>query len=205
MDVAIRERREALGLSLTEVAAAAGVSKSYLSELEAGKKPINSNRLRSIARVLRCEPGELLRRNGHPTVSSPGFSDCIVEPWVPPPPSRPGANEAFDPRSLAPAAARPMIFLVRHAAAAPFGIVPGTLLVIDHGPKPPERSLVVVNHADDERAAASTILARYFRQFLVGPRFLSDPTDCVRHDPATMTIYGPVVATLHAPDLLSRG
>lgn len=50
----IRELREARGITQTRLAEMIGVSKGYMSELESGRKTINSLRLQSVAKALRC-------------------------------------------------------------------------------------------------------------------------------------------------------
>jgi phage repressor protein C with HTH and peptisase S24 domain len=58
----IREKREALGLTLDEAAAYTGFSKPYLSTVETGrvKNPPSDTLLRKLEQYLRFEPGQLL-------------------------------------------------------------------------------------------------------------------------------------------------
>lgn len=48
----IMELREAKGWSQTKLAEEAGIARSYLSEIESGKKPANTHRLEAISRAL---------------------------------------------------------------------------------------------------------------------------------------------------------
>lgn len=59
---AIRARRVALGLSLSQAAAGAGCTKSYLSQIETGYRDAPPSReiLESLERALRLEPGALV-------------------------------------------------------------------------------------------------------------------------------------------------
>jgi transcriptional regulator with XRE-family HTH domain len=52
MDLRLRQLREAKGL--------AGMSKSYLSEIETGKKTINARRIEALAKILGVRPTDLL-------------------------------------------------------------------------------------------------------------------------------------------------
>jgi transcriptional regulator with XRE-family HTH domain len=58
----IREWREFRGLSLEELAQAAGMVKGNLSKIERGINPYNQVRLELIARRLDCTPADLLAR-----------------------------------------------------------------------------------------------------------------------------------------------
>lgn len=204
MNVTIRERRVAMGLTLTELAKRAGVSKSYLSEIEQGKKPINSTRLQQVARALRTAPSDLLARPPGSAPASSGFSECTVDAWVPAPPTGEGGGNAqpFDPRTLAPKARHPVAYTIRHGGAGAFGIAPASVIVVDLNAAAQNRDLVLARRADPETGEAITILARLLGNHLLGPRFLSDPADCLRIDSRTISLVGPVVATLHAPALL---
>lgn len=58
----IRDRRAALGLSLTALAGRVGCAKSYLSSIETGRKgPPQDDLLASLERALRLDPGSLAR------------------------------------------------------------------------------------------------------------------------------------------------
>lgn len=67
MRLRITELRKERGLTVEALATMAGVSKSYLSEMASGKKPINSNRLESVARALDVSPVDLIDQSSVPT------------------------------------------------------------------------------------------------------------------------------------------
>ncbi len=60
MDLQIRKIRLAQGMTLETLADGAGLSVSYLSEIETGKKVVNTHRLESIANVLNVQPPDLM-------------------------------------------------------------------------------------------------------------------------------------------------
>jgi len=60
MELKIKEIRKAKNLTQGDLADKVGVSVSYLSELESGKKPANTRRLAQLAAALDVEPHELL-------------------------------------------------------------------------------------------------------------------------------------------------
>lgn len=62
----IRELRKARGLTVEQLADAAGMSKGYLSEIENGKKQINARRMEALAAILHVGTAELI---ADPTVS----------------------------------------------------------------------------------------------------------------------------------------
>ena len=64
---AIRQRRQELGLSLTETAAQLGVAISTLSKLENGLVPITFQRLDAISRLLKVDMAALLAETPHDT------------------------------------------------------------------------------------------------------------------------------------------
>lgn len=55
----LRRRRDSVGRSLAEVAAEAGISTAYLSEVERGRKEISIERLLSVGRGLGMTIGEI--------------------------------------------------------------------------------------------------------------------------------------------------
>ena len=57
---AVRERRQALGLSLGDLAAQLGVAVSTVSKLENGLAPITFERLETISRLLKVDMASLL-------------------------------------------------------------------------------------------------------------------------------------------------
>ena len=60
MKLRLKEARKSAKLTLDHLSEMTGISKSYLSELENGIKPINSTRLASIAEALGVSPHELI-------------------------------------------------------------------------------------------------------------------------------------------------
>lgn len=60
MQLRVRELRKARGLTVQQLADLAGLSKSYMSELETGKKTANARRIEQIAKALSVRPFELL-------------------------------------------------------------------------------------------------------------------------------------------------
>lgn len=59
----IREIRKERGLTIEQLAEMAGLSRSYLTEIELGKKPANEIRLRQIASALSVASSDLLDDN----------------------------------------------------------------------------------------------------------------------------------------------
>lgn len=60
MKLRIKEMRAARGMTQQQLADAIGVGKSFMSEMESGKKQVNGTRLALIAKALRCAPYELI-------------------------------------------------------------------------------------------------------------------------------------------------
>ncbi len=60
MRLRLKEIRKAKGLTQREVADMAGMSVSYCTEIELGRKQINANRMDKIARALAVTPQELI-------------------------------------------------------------------------------------------------------------------------------------------------
>ena len=60
MKLRITELRKERGLTVEALADKAGMSKSYLSEIASGKKPVSSRRIDSLARALGCNPIDLI-------------------------------------------------------------------------------------------------------------------------------------------------
>ena len=56
----VKELRIARQMTIEQLASLAGMSKSYLSEIENGKKQINGRRLEAIARVLGVTAADLI-------------------------------------------------------------------------------------------------------------------------------------------------
>lgn len=66
----IRRVREALGLSLSEVARLSGISAPALSLIETGQRDLRLTSLLRIAEALRTAPAELLQESSAPAASS---------------------------------------------------------------------------------------------------------------------------------------
>lgn len=64
MKLQIREIRLAQGMTLETLADGAGLSLSFLSEIETGKKVANTRRLESIANALSVRPADLMGGDG---------------------------------------------------------------------------------------------------------------------------------------------
>lgn len=60
MELKIKELRKAKGLTQRQVAEMAGMSVSYYTELELGRKQINANRLETLAKVFGTTPQGLI-------------------------------------------------------------------------------------------------------------------------------------------------
>ena len=60
MKLRIREIRKQRGLTQVQVAEMAGMSQSYFTDLENGKKTINAIRMSQIAKVLGVQPQDLI-------------------------------------------------------------------------------------------------------------------------------------------------
>ena len=57
----LRERRREAGMTQAELAAAAGLSRSYLSEVECGRESISLERAARLADALECRLADLLQ------------------------------------------------------------------------------------------------------------------------------------------------
>ncbi|MGI6603793.1 MAG: helix-turn-helix domain-containing protein [bacterium] len=68
----LRQLRRERGLSLTELAVRAGISTSYLSEVEHGRKSPSLSVLHRIAAALNLEPASLLQESGTVSRITPG-------------------------------------------------------------------------------------------------------------------------------------
>lgn len=60
MKLRLKEIRKERGLTQRQVADMAGMSQSYYTELENGKKQINAHRMECIAKALRVRPRDLI-------------------------------------------------------------------------------------------------------------------------------------------------
>lgn len=60
MRLRLKELREERGLSTTELARLAGVSRGYISLIENGQRQINARLLEALSKALRCSPVDLI-------------------------------------------------------------------------------------------------------------------------------------------------
>ncbi len=58
---AVRARRTALGLSQEELAARADLHRTYVGDIERGRRNVSLNNIRKLAAALGCSPSDLLR------------------------------------------------------------------------------------------------------------------------------------------------
>lgn len=77
----VRELRKARDLTVEQLANAAGLSKSFLSEIETGKKQVNGRRLEALAAALNVQPVDLI---ADPDVSSDLAAHLDVVRKLPP-------------------------------------------------------------------------------------------------------------------------
>ena len=66
MKLRLRQIRKAAGLTQQQLADQVGIGKSYVSEIESGRKQINGKLLDAFSRALGCSPYELIE---DPTLS----------------------------------------------------------------------------------------------------------------------------------------
>lgn len=78
MKLLIRQVRQSQGLSIELLAEKAGISRSYLNELELGAKTINAVRLTQVAEALNVDVEDLIARTPHP-VAVPGRAGAGAE------------------------------------------------------------------------------------------------------------------------------
>jgi transcriptional regulator with XRE-family HTH domain len=64
MDLRIKEFRLSRGLTVEQLAEKVGMSKSYVSEIENGKKQANGRRLEAFALALGVRPADLIEDDG---------------------------------------------------------------------------------------------------------------------------------------------
>ena len=82
----IRQRREALGLTVREVGERAGMSGGYVSQIENGKVGIPTpNKLRFLARALRLPELALVQAIGFLQDNEQALADVLSGPEPPPP------------------------------------------------------------------------------------------------------------------------
>lgn len=81
MKFLIREIRKKRGLTIEELAEMAGLSRSYLNELELGAKVINASRLQQVAASLGVQPEDLIARSVRP-IAVPGRAGAGAEVYM---------------------------------------------------------------------------------------------------------------------------
>jgi transcriptional regulator with XRE-family HTH domain len=59
--LAVRARRQGLGLSQEELAARADLHRTYVGDIERGRRNVSLNNIRRLAAALGCSPSDLLR------------------------------------------------------------------------------------------------------------------------------------------------
>ena len=77
----VKDLRKERGLTVEQLANQAGMSKSYLSEIESGKKQINARRLEALAAALHVQPTDLI---SDPDVSADLVAHLDVVRRLPP-------------------------------------------------------------------------------------------------------------------------
>jgi transcriptional regulator with XRE-family HTH domain len=98
---ALRRRRQAQGRTLREVAAAAGVSLTYLSEVERGRKEASSEVLEAVCAALRLGLAELFFEVAE-ALAAAGAAPVPAIGFLVPPRARPATVPAADPAPIAP-------------------------------------------------------------------------------------------------------
>ena len=79
----LRQRREAVHRTLTEVAAEAGLSPAHLSEVERGRKEVSTERLLAVAHALGIRPADL-----YADLARLLGADCDRPAWPEDPPAK---------------------------------------------------------------------------------------------------------------------
>ena len=77
MKLRLKERRKELGLRQRDVAERAGLSTSYYTEIELGRKTVNARRLQQIATALETAPRALIADDHDPDLSR--LIDLVAE------------------------------------------------------------------------------------------------------------------------------
>lgn len=62
VEIRLREKREAAGLTQLQLAEKAGLDQGHVSRIEAGRASIGLDVLDRLCRALKCEPGDILVR-----------------------------------------------------------------------------------------------------------------------------------------------
>lgn len=107
----IAELREARGLTQEELAKLAGVDKSYISLLEAGRRGAKANleTISKLARALRVSADELLAAAGYIRSGKPEETAFLIETYLSLPPKKKALVDSF----LSTVATMPVDFSLR--------------------------------------------------------------------------------------------
>lgn len=169
----IRKLRLERKMTLEQLAAKAGISRSLLNEFELGTKRPNTKRLQQIADALGVGMVDLFDTSAGVVAAGQaanGFHEPQVEPWR-------GSNA----NRAAPAAilsafggglGDPALFTSRAGVAA-LGVLAGDILVVDLAMRATQGDTVLVTVADLDTGAAETLLRRYVPPFVLS----GDPDD----------------------------
>jgi transcriptional regulator with XRE-family HTH domain len=155
----LRRTRETAGMSLTRVAAAAGVTKGYLSKLEAGTATPSIAVLSSLAATYGIAISELFR-NGK---ESSNFA--LVRPGDRQPINRHGTELGYIFEAVSMRKRNPL-------AEAFFETIP---------PLGPDKPLTSYHHAGEE---IFLVLEGRVRMFYGGAEYVLEPGDCAQFDPS---------------------
>jgi transcriptional regulator with XRE-family HTH domain len=98
---ALRRRRQAQGRTLREVAAAAGMSLTYLSEVERGRKEPSSELLEAVCAALRLDLPDLLHEVADTLAVAEAVPASAIGFLAPPVPSSPAPAPVLDLRAFA--------------------------------------------------------------------------------------------------------
>jgi transcriptional regulator with XRE-family HTH domain len=193
----VGEIRRRLRITQEELAAAVGLTQGAISKIETGESDPGVDTLIRIAAAMNVSPRELLPIPM--SIAHPGFSDCAVTSWAYKPANGIEAPKPFDPCMLAPGARSPATYLIDHDGATNFGLPRNTVIVVDLSALAKDGDLAIANLVDMDAGIAVTVLGRRLGDYLIGPRFTSDPNDRLVIDAAQIAAAHPVVAWFSAP------
>lgn len=175
----IKELRNRIGMPQDELAARAGLSAPYLSQIESGIRNPTLSALAAIAAGLGLHVREIFV-----PPEPKGFSEMTVEPLAGSP-------------SLPPHIAQ---FRVRGRRGSAFGYPPGAVLLVDLNANPSDGDAVVAQREDPATGGFDTIMGRVFRGCLIGGDFLIDPTDWLDLGSRELVIRGVVRGSMAEPE-----
>lgn len=197
----IRRFRALKGWSLEQLAEKAGLSRSYLNELELGRKTMNARRQEQIARALGVRPIDLMEGGPHTEVD--GFAESHLANWLPPEPDPTAAAPAMAEilRTLAPRTRVPATMMMTTSLHS-FGLLAGDLVILDISRRtdPESGQLVVLNLIDEERATGTTVVRRH-----LPPVYLDADGQPELIESARGSVRGVVVGSIRAPQMTARG